>query len=225
MTKPVAVFDLDGTLAETMGDLTASLNHALEYEGFERIEPEKVRKMVGAGVRVLVQRGLEFNKVTPSDDKVDPMVERLVRYYEAHICDHTHLFEGVRPALNTLKAKGWKLAVCTNKIESLAKALLRALEADDLFDAVVGGDTFSKNKPDAMPVLGAIDMAGGTRAGSVFIGDSRADVEAARNAQLPVIAVDFGYTDVPVRELNPDVVISHYDELLDAFERVLEAER
>ncbi|WP_068081962.1 phosphoglycolate phosphatase [Polycladidibacter stylochi] len=224
MTGPVLVFDLDGTLVETMGDLTASLNHALEHAGFEAIEADRVRRMVGAGVKVLVERGLEYNKVQPSAEVVEPMLERFVKYYEAHICVHSHTFDGAVQALEALKDKGWKLAICTNKLEGLAKPLIRALGIEQLFDAVVGGDTFSKNKPDAMPVFGAIDMAGGTKRGSVFIGDSRTDIEAARNAGLPVIAVDFGYTDVPVIELKPDVVISHFNELENAIDSFANAE-
>ncbi|SDQ93539.1 HAD-IA family hydrolase [Pseudovibrio sp. Tun.PSC04-5.I4] len=213
MTTPVLVFDLDGTLLETIGDLTASMNHVLVGAGFEAIEPEKVRKMVGAGVKSLLSRGLEANKVEATEEILQPLLVKFIRHYETHIADHTFAFPEALETVARLRAAGWKTAICTNKLEKLAKPLVKAMEMDQLFDAVVGGDTFSKNKPDAMPVFGAIDIAGGARAGSIFVGDSNADITAARNAGLPVIAVDFGYTDTPVRELGPDVVISHYNQL------------
>ncbi|OKL43248.1 phosphoglycolate phosphatase [Pseudovibrio exalbescens] len=198
------------------------MNHVLVDAGYEAIEAERVRTMVGAGVRVLISRGLKANKVEPTDEVLDPLLAKFIRYYEAHIADHSYPFPGALDTIRRLREQGWKTAICTNKLHKLAMPLVKALEMDDLFDAVVGGDTFSKNKPDAMPVFGAIDMAGGTAEGSIFVGDSRADIQAARNANLPVIAVDFGYTDVHVSELGPDVVISHYDELEDAIEKVQE---
>ncbi|MTI16742.1 phosphoglycolate phosphatase [Rhodobacteraceae bacterium RKSG542] len=220
MTNPVLVFDLDGTLVETMGDLTASMNHVLVEAGYEAIEPENVRTMVGAGVKVLLSRGLKANKVDPTPDILDPLLKKFISYYEKHIADHSYPFPEAVEVLTRLKEEGWKLAVCTNKLENLAVPLLKALDMFDMFDAVVGGDTFSKNKPDAMPVYGAIDMADGTREGSIFVGDSRADIQAARNAGLPVIAADFGYTDVPVKELGPDIVFSHYNELEAAIAQI-----
>ncbi|KZL17784.1 Phosphoglycolate phosphatase [Pseudovibrio axinellae] len=222
MTTPVLVFDLDGTLLETMGDLTASMNHVLVEAGFEAIEPERVRKMVGAGVKVLMSRGLEANKVEVTEEVLEPLLTKFIRHYETHIADHTYAFPQALETVANLREAGWKTAICTNKLEKLAKPLVRAKNMEHLFDAVVGGDTFSKNKPDAMPVFGAIDIAGGSRAGSIFVGDSKADIAAARNAGLPVIAVDFGYTDIPVRELGPDVVISHFNQLEAAVKELSE---
>lgn len=196
------------------------MNHVLVEAGYEAIEPERVRTMVGAGVRVLMSRGLKANKVEPTDEILDPLLDKFIKYYENHIADHSHPFPGALDAVRTMREKGWKTAICTNKMHGLAMPLLKALNMLELFDAVVGGDTFSKNKPDAMPVFGAIDMAGGDTAGSIFVGDSRADIQAARNANLPVIAVDFGYTDVPVADLHPDIVISHFNEFEAAVEKL-----
>ncbi|WP_310620232.1 HAD family hydrolase [Flexibacterium corallicola] len=219
MTTPVLVFDLDGTLVDSMGDLTVALNHVLVEAGYEAIEPESVRHMVGAGVKVLLSKGLKANKVTPTPELIEPLMKKFIAYYENHIAEHSHPYEGVIETVKSLREQGWKTAVCTNKLENLALSLLKALDIRDLFDAVVGGDTFSRNKPDAMPVYGAIDKAGGIRSGSVFVGDSKPDVDAARNAALPVIAVNFGYSTVPVKELRPDVIISHFNELESAIER------
>ena len=222
MTKPVLVFDLDGTLLDTMGDLTASMNHVLVEAGYEALESEQVRKMVGAGVRVLMSRGLTANKVEVTDEVLDPLLAKFLKYYETHIADYTQPFPEILEVIERLRGNGWKTAICTNKPERLTHPLIRVMNMEHLFDSIVGGDTFSKNKPDAMPVFGAIDQAGGARAGSIFVGDSKTDINAARNAGLPVIAVDFGYTDIPVRELGPDIVISHYNQLEAAIQEILE---
>ncbi len=217
------VFDLDGTLVSSMEDLTATLNAVLVEAGHNAIPPESVRSMVGHGAKVLLQRGLDANGVAWSDESIAPLYQRFLTYYEDHIADHTRPFPGVIQALERFRAEGWRLAVCTNKVERLTLPLLDALDMTRHFDAVVGGDTFSKPKPDATPVLGAIERAGGLLKGSVMIGDSVTDIDAARAAGIPVIAVDFGYTPVPVTELGPDIVISHFDELPDAIQRVLAA--
>ena len=115
-----------------------------------------------------------------------------------------------------LAAAGHQLAVCTNKLEWLSKRLLDALQLSRRFAAICGQDTFGVGKPDPKPLLGTIAALGGIRARAVMVGDSVTDIKTARAAGLPVIAVDFGYTDVPVTELGPDLVISHFDELAAA---------
>jgi len=212
----VLVFDLDGTLVSSMEDLVATLNVVMTAAGHEAIPQDKVAHMVGMGAKVLIQRGLDHNQIPWTDETIAPLFEHFLEYYAANIAVHTRPFEGVEAALETFRANGWKLAVCTNKAERLTIPLLEALDLDRHFDAVVGGDTYSNPKPHAEPLLGAIERAGGTADGSIMVGDSVTDINAARNAGVPVIAVDFGYTPVPVRELGPDRVISHFDELAGA---------
>ncbi|MGV2975449.1 phosphoglycolate phosphatase [Roseibium alexandrii] len=212
----VLVFDLDGTLVSSMEDLVATLNAVLEKAGHGTIPQDKVANMVGMGAKVLLQRGLDYLDIAWSDEMIIPLYEDFLEYYAANIAVHTRPFDGVIPALQRFRADGWKLAVCTNKTERLTLPLLAALNMTDHFDAVVGGDTFSVSKPHAEPVLGAIQRAGGTLEGSIMIGDSVTDINAARAAGIPVVAVDFGYTPVPVTELGPDRIISHFDELADA---------
>jgi len=209
----VLVFDLDGTLVSSMEDLVATLNAVMTAAGHSAIPQEEVAHMVGLGAKVLLQRGLDYNGVPWTDETVAPLFQHFLDHYAANIAVHTKPFEGVVPALETFRGAGWKLAVCTNKSERLTLPLLAALDLAKHFDAVVGGDTFAVAKPHPEPVLGAIARAGGQASGSIMIGDSGTDISAARNAGIPVIAVDFGYTPVPVRELDPDRVISHFNDL------------
>lgn len=217
----VLVFDLDGTLVSSMEDLVATLNHVLQAAGYTPVPPADVKHMVGMGAKVLLQRGLEHNGVDWTEATVAPLFEHFLDYYAANIAVHTKPFPGVIDALERFRHDGLKLAVCTNKAERLTHPLLDALDLSRYFDAVVGGDTYPVSKPAAQPVLGAISEAGGTVHGSIMIGDSVTDINAARNAGIPVVAVDFGYTPVPVAELGPDKVISHFDQLSDAIADIL----
>lgn len=212
----VLVFDLDGTLVSSMEDLVATLNVVMTHAGHAAIPAQEVGHMVGLGAKVLIQRGLDFNGVAWTEDDIAPLFRHFLEHYAANIAVHTRPFDGVVTALEMFRKDGWKLAVCTNKAERLTLPLLDELDLARHFDAVVGGDTFARAKPDAEPVLGAIARAGGQIAGSIMIGDSATDINAARNAGIPVVAVDFGYTPVPVRELGPDRVISHFDDLAEA---------
>ncbi|XYK81414.1 MAG: phosphoglycolate phosphatase [Labrenzia sp.] len=212
----VLVFDLDGTLVSSMEDLVATLNAVLDKAGHGTVPQDKVANMVGMGAKMLLQRGLDYLEIEWSDETIISLYEDFLDYYAANIAVHTRPFDGVIPALQRFRADGWKLAVCTNKTERLTLPLLAALNMTDHFDAVVGGDTYAVSKPHAEPVLGAIKRAGGTPEGSIMIGDSVTDIKAARAAGIPVVAVDFGYTPVPVSELGPDRIISHFDELADA---------
>lgn len=212
----VLVFDLDGTLVSSKEDLIATLNVVLTQAGHGSIPEDKVGHMVGMGARVMIQRGLDFNNIAWTDETVAPLFAHFLEHYAANIAVHTRPFDGVVTSLESHRDQGWKLAVCTNKSERLALQLLDALDLSQHFEAVVAGDTYPTAKPHAEPLLGAIDRAGGSVAGSIMVGDSGPDIEAARNAGIPVIAVDFGYTPVPVQDLNPDRVISHFDELAGA---------
>lgn len=216
MSSPVLVLDLDGTLVDTAPDLLATLNTILASRNLAPIPLAEVHHLVGHGARAMLRRGFEVagSPLQPGD--LDRLFLDFLDHYRAHIADHSRTFPGAEAALDRFAGAGWSLAVCTNKLEGPARLLLEELGLAKRFAAIVGGDTFERSKPDPMPVLGAIAMAGGAVAGSFMVGDSATDIEAARNAGIPVIAVDFGYTPVPVRELGPDRVISHFDKLWTA---------
>lgn len=216
LPPPLLVFDLDGTLVETAGDLIAALNYVLGREAASPVPVATARQMVGHGARYLINQGLAASGRSVSPDRLEILFEQFVGFYEANIAVHSHVFPGVVAALDRFAAAGFVFAVCTNKIESASLLLLDTLGILDRFRFVCGQDTFGIAKPDPLVLLQTIARAGGVPQRCIMVGDSNTDILTARNAGVPVVAVDFGYTDVPVRELGADTVISHFDELWQA---------
>ena len=215
------VFDLDGTLAETAGDLVGALNFVLEGEGVDAVPVSAARSLLGAGARALIQRGYARAGRALTQAKLDALFGRFLTHYNAHIADHSWLFPGVEACLDACLAASWRLAVCTNKLEHSAHLLLGKLGVAERFAFVCGQDTFGVAKPDPKPLLETIRKVGGRPDRTVMVGDSRTDIDTAKAAGVPVAAVDFGYTDTPVAELGPDRVISHFDALFEAAEALL----
>lgn len=218
--RPIIVFDLDGTLVDTAADLVATLNVILASEGLRPVPFAEARAMVGHGARVLIERGLAANETRRSSAEVDRLFDDYIAHYSAHIADASLPFPGVPEALDHFTREGWGLAVCTNKLEHLSVKLLEELGLAGRFDAICGADTFAVRKPDPMALTETIRRAGGAPQGAVMVGDSKTDIDTAIAASIPVVAVDFGYTSVPVNELGPDIVISHFDQLAGAVERI-----
>jgi phosphoglycolate phosphatase len=216
MTSLTVVFDLDGTLVETAPDLVAALNHVLAGEGLPPVPYDEGRNMVGGGARVMVERGVKAHgRVLPAA-VMERMVEDFIAHYASHIADQSRPFDGVEAALDRLAGDGCRLAVCTNKLEWLSLRLLDALGLSARFAAICGADTFGVAKPDPRMLCDTIARAGGDLARALMIGDSLTDITTARNASIPVIAVDFGYTEIPVAQLKPDRVISRFADLPEA---------
>ena len=221
MTAPLLVFDLDGTLAETAGDLIRTLNYILSREGIAPVPLAEGRKLVGQGSRVLIKDGFARAGRDLDPDRLEQLFRDFLAWYEEHIAVESHLFEGVVAALDRFEAAGWAFAVCTNKVEHPSVRLLTELGIAGRFRAICGQDTFRDGdrmiaKPDPRHLLKTIEKAGGDPARAVMVGDSRFDIEAAQRAHVPVVAVDFGYTDESVRAFNPDRIIAHYDQLWEA---------
>ena len=207
------VFDLDGTLIDTAPDLIDSLNALLGRERLAEIPYDEARSMIGGGVRPLLERALAYDKRTFTPAHVDALFRDYVAHYAEHIADRSRPFPGLLAALDALDRRGDRLAVCTNKLEWLSRRLLDALGLTARFATICGQDTYGVMKPDPEVLRRTIAAAGGTLAGAVMVGDSVTDIAVAKAAGVPVVAVDFGYTDVPVSELGPDRVISHFDAL------------
>ncbi|MET1112235.1 MAG: phosphoglycolate phosphatase [Allosphingosinicella sp.] len=215
----VVAFDLDGTLADTAPDLAAALNHALAALGRPAVAPASVRNLIGHGGRALLRRGLAATGEAP-EALVEEGYPILLDYYGAHLCAGTAPYPGIDEALDSVEAAGAALAVCTNKPEALTLRLLEALGWSERFAAVVGGDTLPVRKPDPAPLLEAIARAGGGKA--VLVGDSITDAETARAAQVPFVAVSFGFSDRPVKALGADAIIDDHSQLAGTLERLAE---
>jgi phosphoglycolate phosphatase len=169
----------------------------------------------------MLERGLAAADRTLPAAAIDDLTREFVDHYAAHIADHSLPFPGAEAALDELAGLGFQLAVCTNKLEWLSLRLLDALGLSSRFAAICGADTFGIAKPDPEILRRTIGRVGASTDTSIMIGDSLTDIATARAAQVPVIAVDFGYSDTPVKQLSPDHVISHFGELPDAIRALL----
>jgi phosphoglycolate phosphatase len=225
MSSPIVVFDLDGTLIDSAPDLIDTLNVILAREGVAPVAFESARGMIGAGAKVLIERGLVSVGRTDLKASMDRLFADYIEHYAAHIADRSRPFPGLEACLDELVDKGCVLAVCTNKLEWLSVKLLDALGLTGRFAAICGQDTFGVQKPNPEILLRTIGKAGAAAHRAVMVGDSAADVNAAKAAGVPVVAVDFGYTDTPVLSLGPDRIIDHFDKLPRAVFELLPAPR
>ncbi len=220
---PTLVLDLDGTLVDTAGDLIATLNDILVQEGLPRVSAEAGRTMVGHGARAMLSNALLSAGITAEPERLDNLVALFIDIYAGRIAETSRPFPGAIAALDRFAGDGWRLAVCTNKFEHHSKLLLSALGMADRFAVIAGQDTYGVRKPDPRHLTETIRAAGGETARAVMVGDSEVDIGTARAAGVPVVAVDFGYSRVPVADLNPDRVISHFDALHPAVSGLIAA--
>jgi phosphoglycolate phosphatase len=207
------VFDLDGTLVDTAPDLVDTLNAVFASEGLPPVPFAAARNMIGGGARRMIERGLAAEGRSCGADEIERLFGHFIEHYAAHIADRSRPFPALEAALDALAADGARLAVCTNKLERLSVMLLDALGLTPRFQAICGQDTFGMQKPDPEILRRTIWRAGGRAERAVMVGDSKNDIDTARAAGVPVVAVDFGYTEIPVARLAPDRIISHYAEL------------
>src|ERR1700679_4091908 len=215
------VFDLDGTLVDTAPDLISALNFVLAHEGLPPVPLASARNMIGAGARKLIERGLEVEGREASPAELARLTDDFVAYYAEHIADASRPFDGLESALDDLAALGYRFAVCTNKLEWLSKRLLDRLGLSGRFAAICGADTFGVSKPDPAILQQTVARAGGQLSTAIMVGDAGPDIGVARRAGIPVIGVEFGYTDVPIAELKPDRLIGHMRELPAAVESLM----
>ncbi|MFM5908125.1 MAG: HAD-IA family hydrolase [Novosphingobium sp.] len=212
-------FDLDGTLLDTHADLGHALNHALGMAGRPAVPIALARDLIGGGAKMMLDRALA---ATGGDEGVDrdSLHRALIAYYAENIAVHTRLFPGGADMLDALHERGVKIALVTNKLESLARRLLDELELTSQFATIIGGDTLgpgrAKPRPDLLNLM--LERLGGGPA--AYVGDTTYDTGAAKAAGLPVVAVSFGFNDEPVHELGADAVIDHFDELVPVLSRL-----
>jgi phosphoglycolate phosphatase len=215
------VFDLDGTLVDTAPDLIKALNFVLDREGMPPVPLAAARNMIGAGARRMIERGLEADGRAASLADINRMTADFVEHYAAHIAEGSRPFDGLETALDELGARGFRFAVCTNKLEWLSKKLLDELGLSARFAAICGADTFGVSKPDPVILQQTVARAGGELSSAIMVGDAGPDIGVARRAGVPVIGVEFGYTEVPIAELKPDRLIGHMRELREAVESLI----
>jgi len=215
------VFDLDGTLVDTAPDLLLALNTVLGEEGRDWIDTPHVRALVGRGARVMIEEGLKLTGAPGTEALIDDLFDRFLVLYEKNIDHLSRPFDGVVEALDGFAGAGAKLGVCTNKRERLSVDLLTKLDLIKYFPVVLGADSLAVRKPDPAHLTQTIAQLGGNAARTVMVGDSITDVKTAKAAGIPVIVVDFGYTEIPPQDLGGDVLVSHYREIPGAVERLL----
>jgi phosphoglycolate phosphatase len=214
------VFDLDGTLVDTAPDLISTLNLVLAGEGLPPVTCDDARRMIGGGARRMIERALLAEGRTVSSAELDLMFSAFIDHYGAHIVDRSRPFPQLESVLQRLGSEGFRLAVCTNKLERLSLRLLDALDLSRYFAAICGQDTFGIQKPDPQILRLTVRRAGGEIEHAIMVGDSCTDVRTARAANVPVIAVDFGYSEVAPETLNADRLISSLAELPQAITAV-----
>jgi len=217
MKRPLRalVFDFDGTLVETIGDLHAGLNRTLADAGRGEVNLGDARRMVGDGSRNLVARAFAATGPALEEAELDRHLERFLEYYSSDISRLSHPYPGVVETLAELQERGLALGICTNKPERMARLLLEALDLDGVFGAIIGGDTLPQKKPDPTPLLTVLEMLGAAPEEALMVGDATQDQEAARRAGTAVVLVSFGYSRVPVAELDAEAVIDEFPELLE----------
>jgi phosphoglycolate phosphatase len=193
---PLMVFDLDGTLVDSLPDLAVGLNRMLAKRGLAPLTPVEVKPMIGDGTKKLVERALAARGAAP-DPETEP---DFVADYTAHVAAESRPFPGVNAALTRLEESGWKFAVCTNKSTAATAALLEALDLAHWFAALGCGDSFAARKPDPAHLGGTIERAGGTRERAVMVGDHRNDIASGKALGVPTIFAAWGYGDRKMAE-------------------------
>lgn len=214
-------FDLDGTLVDTAPDLVGTLNWLLRAEGIAPLPLAQARPLIGHGARRLIERGFAAAGAPLEAERLAELFDRFIARYVEHIADESRPFPGCVAALEALAGAGATLAVCTNKPTELSITLLRALDMERLFAAIVGPEAAAAPKPDPRHLEAAVAAAGGSMGRALMVGDAATDAGAARAAKAGLILVSFGYTEIPAHELEPDILIHRYEDLPGACARLL----
>ena len=205
------VFDLDGTLIDSLPDVLASLNLLLAEEKRRPLRIKELRSLVGRGVNPMVEDAYGITgKVIASSTELEDAVHRYIGHYKANPVGHTVIFPNVIDTLGKLKGDGFRMGICTNKPYEMTLLVLKGLGINIFFDGVTGGDNLQFNKPDPRHILTTLKLMKSGPSRAVMVGDSRVDAEAGRNAGLPIIAVNYGYNEEPVESLEVDSVIDDF---------------
>jgi len=219
-TKKTVIFDLDGTLVDTLIDIKNALDLSIKKYNFQGINDSNLRKMLGKGSKALIKKTFEVNDYIPSNEETEEILTNFLKYYKNNLCIHSQTFPGILETLDWLKLNNICIGICTNKYESLAKDLILKLKIDSYFNVITGGDTFNYRKPNPKHLIDTISLLGGIKENALMIGDSITDIQAARNAGIPSIAVSWGYTDIAPKDLGANKTITEGVELIPAIKSI-----
>lgn len=217
------VFDLDGTLVDSAPDLADATNHVMSTLGIAPVDDAEIMPFVGHGALAMIENVSKAHGVVLLEPDLYKLFDVFIDYYTANIAVRSRPYPYLVETLTTLAQQGATLAVCTNKLEAQARALLDALDLTRHFSAITGRDTLAFHKPDPRHLTGTIELAKGDPKRAVMIGDSETDISTGKAAGIPVVAVTFGYSVVPVETFEPDVVIDSYRSLPAAIAKVQSA--
>ncbi len=218
-----AIFDLDGTLADTSGDLLNAANAVLAPQGLPLLSLANDKPFAGRGGREMIRRSLWMAGRPEDDPLVDQLYAPLLEAYSGALAVETRLYDGVVECLDKLKTDGWRIGVCTNKPEGLALGVLDALGIRDRFPAILGADTLPVRKPDPIHLTETARRIGADPQRAIMIGDTLTDLTTARRAGVPCILTSFGFAAEPLAELAPDAIVDHYREIPSALTRLAAA--
>jgi phosphoglycolate phosphatase len=218
MAHFLLVFDLDGTLVDSVPDLTTTLNKVLRERGYAPLTRAEVAPMVGDGVPALVARGFAARGGDAAE--AAEALPRYIQIYEANATVLTRPYPGVRDTLEELRRRGYRTAVCTNKLQQATMAVLKGLDLAELFDGVAGGDRYPVRKPDPGHLFGLIGELDGRAVQAAMIGDSENDAAVARAAAVPLVLMRYGYARAAPETLGAAAVLDYFAELPATLERL-----
>lgn len=211
--RSVVIFDLDGTLVDSAGDITAALNEVLALRRLSAYSAAEVTQFIGNGTSALVERAFLARGVSLDADELSTQVTVFRMAYNGCLISSTKAYDGVVEAVSALRDRGVLTGICTNKEERLALKIVNGLGLREYFDVVIGGAPDRAPKPSPEPLLEAIARLGLSRDDAIMVGDSATDLNCARNAGVSFIGVTFGYSQAAMTELGPDVAIESYTSL------------
>ncbi len=218
MAHFLLVFDLDGTLVDSVPDLTNTLNEVLRERGYAPLAQSEVAPLVGDGLPALVARAFAARGGAAAE--AEAVLPRYIELYEANATALTRPYPGVRETLAELRRRGYRNAVCTNKLQQASLMVLAGVDLTGLFDGIAGGDRYPVKKPDPGHLLGLIGELGGSAGRAVMIGDSENDAAVAHAASVPLVMMRYGYARVDPETLGAVAVLDHFTELPSALERL-----
>lgn len=206
------VFDLDGTLVDSAGDIASALNELLESKQLAPFSLDEVIGFIGDGITALVQRAFMARDVVLGSQGLSANVAQFKKIYGSRATDLTRPYSGVPELISNLRQRGIAVGICTNKEEGLAQKIVNALGLGGQLDIVVGSRPNRPAKPSPVSLLETVASLGVSHAEAIMVGDSAIDMRCARYAGIPFIGVTFGYSSPPMSELSADVVIESYQD-------------